>query len=462
MSQTPNSYLRVNLSLAWPLAVNALLTQAMIIIDTLLVSPLGEISLAAMGIAGTILSFFLGLQLALANGSQLAMGKAYGANDQSKLVRCFYYGLTINIVATLAFILTLSLSGNYLVSLLTDDAILADQVQNYLSISQYILLVNAITQTITALLNGQGNTKTALHSYLLEVPINIVLSYCLIFGVDGSAFGYEQFSFSGLGLEGAAFGSLFAVIIRLIYLSKYLKKQKQLSRQHETQLKDWNGLKAHFVEVLPIATNYLVLAIGNTIYLLLFAQLNIYSYVAITLIFPWLRIATQFIVAWAQANAITITQAMGKQQYGEINPIINSCIKVGMLMACCVSLALYGLSLSLSIIYPNIEPPTIMALASIMPLYVCLPLVRTYNTIAGNSLRAVGKSVGVLNVHFFTQWLVVLPLCALFVLVLELPVFWAFALLPIEELIKVIPFHLMLKNIKLPVSQVKKFKENSS
>ena len=45
--------------------------QSMLMIDTLLVSPLGEIPLAAMGIATTIIAFVLGIQMALANGTQL-------------------------------------------------------------------------------------------------------------------------------------------------------------------------------------------------------------------------------------------------------------------------------------------------------------------------------------------------------------------------------------------------------
>ena len=75
MTRLSQFYLRKNGSLAWPLATNALLMQSMVIIDTLLVSPLGEISLAAMGIAGTIITFILGLQLALANGTQLIIGR---------------------------------------------------------------------------------------------------------------------------------------------------------------------------------------------------------------------------------------------------------------------------------------------------------------------------------------------------------------------------------------------------
>ncbi|MGC9458449.1 MATE family efflux transporter, partial [Vibrio genomosp. F10] len=43
--------MRKNFSLAWPLALNGLLMQSMLMIDTYLVSSLGEIPLAAMGIS---------------------------------------------------------------------------------------------------------------------------------------------------------------------------------------------------------------------------------------------------------------------------------------------------------------------------------------------------------------------------------------------------------------------------
>ena len=79
-------YLRKNLSLAWPLALNALLMQSMLIIDILIVSPLGEIALAGMGIATTIIAFFIGLQFALGNGTQLIIGRMFGANNTQGLL----------------------------------------------------------------------------------------------------------------------------------------------------------------------------------------------------------------------------------------------------------------------------------------------------------------------------------------------------------------------------------------
>ncbi|MBW8189725.1 hypothetical protein K0504_01645 [Neiella marina] len=423
--------------------------QSMLIIDTLLVSPLGEVPLAAMGIASTILAFALGVQLALANGTQLIVGRVFGANDQQGLASTVINGLLINLAAAFLFLLIFHLWLEPAVNALTDRQDIADKVQEYLAVGQYILLLNALAQTIIALLNGRGDTKTPFQAYLLELPFNAVVSFVLIFGVSAlglnwQGLGGENLGWEGLGFVGAAFGSLAAITVRLLYLLWRLAQQTDLPAF--TLKFNRSELTQHFAEIWPVATNFIVLSVGNTVYQLLFAQLNIYSYVAITLIFPWLRIATQFIVAWAQANSISITQAIGKGRHNHLALIVRACIKLGALMACAVSAALFGFSLLVEVVYPNVTEQTYVALASIAPLYIALPLVRTFNTIAGNSLRAMGRSVQVLKIHFVTQWLVGVPLCGLVILYFDWGLVWAFALLPIEELLKAIPFYRLLRH----------------
>ena len=345
----------------------------------------------------------------------------------------------------MVFLALLTFFSDDLAVMLTSNMALATETTNYLHVAQYIVLVNAATQTVTAYLNGQGNTKTTLHSYMIELPVNIGLSYLLLFGFSYSIPFLGVFTFSGLGLEGAAFGSLIAIVIRLIFMSVYIKTTEKYNLCSIVKRPSLQKLTVHFVEIFPIAANFLVLGVGNTLYLLLFSQLNLYSYVAITLIFPWTKVATLSIVAWAQANAISVTQALGKGNHAHIQVILSSCIKIGGLMACLMSLLLYGFSLCIEIVYPNIEHKTVLALSCIAPLYIALPLVRAFNTIAGNYLRAMGKSVQVLKIHFITQWFIALPLCALVILYFELSIFWAFALLPLEELMKTLPFYRLLK-----------------
>ncbi|MCZ8486630.1 MATE family efflux transporter [Vibrio lentus] len=80
--------------------------QSMLMIDTLLVSPLGE-TFAAMGIATTIIAFVLGIQMALANGTQLVLSRAVGSGVTSSLSKAFWAGLFINpLVAAIFWLLT--------------------------------------------------------------------------------------------------------------------------------------------------------------------------------------------------------------------------------------------------------------------------------------------------------------------------------------------------------------------
>ncbi|MEP1386099.1 MAG: MATE family efflux transporter, partial [Paraglaciecola sp.] len=82
--------------MAWPLAFNALLVQSMLLIDTFLVAPLGEHPVAAMGIAATIIAFVLGIEIAIGNGVQLLVGRAFGSKSQEDLAIAYRSGLVIN------------------------------------------------------------------------------------------------------------------------------------------------------------------------------------------------------------------------------------------------------------------------------------------------------------------------------------------------------------------------------
>lgn len=452
-----SGFIKANFSLAWPLALNALLMQSMLIIDTLLVSPLGELPLAGMAIATTLIAFIIGVQFAFANGTQLVVGRAFGADNQTELSLAFFSGLAINISIGFLCLALLLCFDNSIIALITDDPVLTEQVLQYLSVGQYIILISAITHVITAFFNGQGKTKITFSGYLLEVPFNALISYLLIFGwyvpepdfFSGFSLGFLNVNVEGLGVYGAALGSFMAVCLRLIYLIWQLNRRQIIAIPSMKWYQCYHGCKAHFQEISPIAANFVVLSVGHTLYQLLFAQLNIYSYVAITLVFPWIKIGTLSIVAWAQAASISISQAIGKQQHKKLTQIINSSIAVGLVASVFIAVGFYIISLLMETIYPNIADETYLALDTIAWLYILLPIARTYNTIAGTALRALGKSVAVLRVHFVTQWLVALPLCTLLIFYFEASLFWVFSIVLLEEFIKTVPFYNMLMQERL-------------
>nr|PMK09517.1 multidrug transporter MatE [Vibrio splendidus] len=415
--------------------------QSMLMIDTLLVSPLGEIPLAAMGIATTIVAFVLGIQMALANGTQLVLSRAVGSGNATSLSKAFWAGLFINLGIATIFWILLTFFEQPLIQALTDDRALHLEISHYLDISKYLIIFTALTQVIIALFNALGRTKIPFKGYLIELPINAVLSYGLIHGFS---------NFEGIGVQGAALGSVIAITIRLVYLVLCVHYDSSVSLKLDTEKSEFlTNIRRHFIEIFPVAANVTMLLIGATIYQLLYSQLNINAYVAITLVMPWIRAGSQFITAWAHSSAITISQAIGSKKMDDLVKNVDTSIDIAVVISFVCAILFAGLSMGIGDIYPNLDVSTYQALAVIAPLYIFLPIVRGYNTVHGNVLRALGKTTAVFKINFTGQWVISIPLCALIIFGLDGSIFWAFAIQPFEEVVKAFPFrHLARKSLK--------------
>nr|WP_277814740.1 MATE family efflux transporter [Vibrio genomosp. F10] len=412
--------------------MNGLLMQSMLMIDTYLVSSLGEIPLAAMGISTTIVAFILGIQMALANGTQLVLSRAFGSGLKQSLSKAFWSGLTLNLSAALIFWVLLTYFNQPLINILTKDSSLHQQISSYLSITKYLVLYTALTQVMIALFNSLGKTKIPFKGYLIELPVNAILSYFLIHGID---------DFHGLGVQGAALGSVIAMTLRLIYLTLCVHYDPNITLALSVTRQEFQtNIKKHLIEIFPVAANVTILLIGATLYQLLYSQLNINAYVAITLVMPWIRAGTQFMAAWAHSSAISISQAIGSKKMDDLTKNVNTSIDVtvGISVVCAASFAV--LSFVIGDIYPDLDESTYIALSAIAPLYIFLPIVRGYNTVHGNVLRALGKTTAVFKINFTGQWVISIPLCAMIIFGFDGSIFWAFAVQPFEEIVKALPF----------------------
>ena len=196
-SSPPNSKSVFNL--AWPIALNAVLLQCILIIDTVLVTPLGEESLAAMGLAASTGGIILGFLFAFSNSSQLLIAQAQGAENQLALKSGFWAGQAINWVVALIGISGILIVGDTVLSAIAPSEAMAQKSSDYLRIFTGVIVGVSITQNITALFNATGNSKLPFYSNLFELPINAGISYVLIYGL---------WRFPAMGLTGAAWGSV--------------------------------------------------------------------------------------------------------------------------------------------------------------------------------------------------------------------------------------------------------------
>lgn len=424
-------------SLAWPIGMNALLQQAILIIDAMLVAGLGEESLAATGIATSIAGLILGVLFAFANGTQILVAQAFGSASNTALKSGFWSGLIVGVSVAILGITFVLIFGEAVITSLTTDPAIAHMASSYLYISTLFIVGLAITQNISVFLYATGNPKIPFYSKLLELPVNALVSYSLIYG----AWGLPE-----LGVKGAAIGSVVAVLLRCVFLLGYLcrKKFAYLLDTGWTKNSIRGSVQMHLANAMPIAGTFISMNFSFTLCMMIYTQLKLHEFAAFTILFVWIRFSGMLTTAWAQALGIWVGRLLGQDRTDLLDGFVRNAWRIAHYLALAVA-AIYCITPWLfDIIYPKLDRQTLDVFKTILPVLILLPLIRSSNTICGNVLRAAGQANYAFKVHVAGQWLFLVPMTVLFVLILKLPVIWVFGIVLFEEIVKAIPFHLRI------------------
>lgn len=417
------------------MALRAVMMFSIVIIDLYLVSSLGEEAIASIGIATVISGMVMGTTFAFANAMQIKVAQAYGTEDPIELKTAFYCGLIINVSLVVVGVILILLFGRSLIDMMAHSTQIANGAAGYLHVFLLVLVAEALSSVFTSHFNGCGRTKLAFYSFLISAPVNVASSIVLIFGLYG---------LPELGLVGAAWGSFLGALLRLIYLALMFYRSHGLFSDVvgwlHGRLTIATGKQFNFS--WPIAATFVSMTFANQACMAIYSNLSVYQFAAMTLITPWIRVAGQLGYTWTQATGILIAQLLGKSlSSADLDEFMSRAWR-GAFVAATIVAVIYGLIIfATRWVYSDLAVETRTALVSFLPILLLLPFPRTSNAICGNVLRAAGDTKSSMNIHLSANWLFMVPVTALFVLVLELSVTWVFALFLFEELVKFPFFH---------------------
>jgi Na+-driven multidrug efflux pump len=433
--------------LAWPLGLKAMMLHGIIVIDALLVAPLGETALAAMGLAGALAGLLLGVVGAFSNATQIRIAQAFGAAGPVALKTGLVCGLVINFAVVVVGLALVLAFGDRIIDAFAHTEWIGVQAKAYLSVFLWVILGEALGQCMSSHFNGCGNTRVPFYSYMIALPVNVALSFALIHG---------HFGLPELGVVGAAYGSVAATFARLAFIVMifWRKDRDILGAKGWAKATFGAALQRHVIFSWPIAGTFVSVSLGSQVCMLIYAKMSVNQFAAMTLILPWVHTAGIFGMAWAQATGIAVAQSLGKQ-LGEpaLDAFLSRAWRGAFIAAGFVSVGYLVICLASPFIYQNLMPETKAAILTFLPVLLLLPFPKGSNAICGQTLRASGDTLYVMNIFVSGQWVFKVPLTVLFVLYLDMPVGWVFAIILGEELFKFAPFHLRLFSGKWKRSQ---------
>jgi len=421
--------------MAWPMALRAVMMFSIAIIDLYLVSSLGEEAVASIGIASVITGLVMGTTLAFANAMQIKVAQAYGSQDSLELKTAFFSGLVINLCLALGGVLLIIVFGRMLLDAMAHTPQIALSAAGYLWVFLLVIVAEAISGALTSHFNGCSRTKLAFYSFLISAPVNVAASIVLIFGLYG---------FPEMGIAGAAWGSVAGAFLRLIYLAVMFYRSHgwfdDVTGWLHGSLKTATGRQFNFS--WPIAATFISMTFANQAAMAIYSNLNVYQFAAITLIIPWVRIAGQLSYTWTQATGILVAQLLGKSlSSAALDEFLSRAWRGAFVAAAIVAVAYAVIVFATGRVYSDLADETRSALLSFLPVLLIVPFPRVSNALCGNVLRASGDTKTSMNIHLTSNWLLMVPLTAVFVLVFDLSVTWVFAIHLIEEFAKFPFFH---------------------
>ncbi len=262
------------LPLIIPIALQNLLMTSFRLVDTLMVGRLGDVSIAAVGLAGWASFFVELLAFGMSSGGAVFVAQYHGANNRAGMLRTYGMLLLFMVPLGLVFTLGVGLFPAQVMQLFTDDPALIAEGVKYLQFACVSYFSLTLNLALSTMLRCTEQVKIPMITSGIAAGLNAVLNYIFIFG----AFGLPAMGVAGAGLA-TAISSLINPILMLII--SFVRKTIVVS-----PLKEVFAIKGFFKpfwgRALPVLLNEFFWSISILVVNMVFGRMGTDNYAALT------------------------------------------------------------------------------------------------------------------------------------------------------------------------------------
>lgn len=437
------SFLMTLLMLALPVAGQMLLQSFLGMADVMMVAPLGEQAIAAVGLAAKIHFLLLVLMSGFATGGSVLIAQYFGAKDFGSCQRMLAVTLVVGISIIVPIMLVCGFAAPVWIHWINPDPQVANLAAQFLVITAPVLLLTQIIVIFEASLRALGQTTMPLIAGIIAAVINVTLNYALITG---------HWGFPALGIAGAAWATLTARCVQLIFMLAYV-----YGTQHGFALKlkqlaqgiDPIQIKRYLAFSLPLVANYGIWAVGNATYHVMTGFAGTDALAVMGMVVPVESTFFALFVGLANAAAVLIGRALGGDQTDEAWRLQKFFNRLTFILVVIFSVSLwFSRPLVLDIFRPMAET-TAQLLMQTLAIFCGLVWLKIINMmrIIG-VLRAGGDNKFCLITDTIVMWGFGLPIYAVAIFFGAWPFVFLYALMFLEDGLKFLPVYLRIQKRK--------------
>ncbi|RIX51547.1 MATE family efflux transporter [Paenibacillus nanensis] len=194
-------------NLTWPIFLEISLFMLMGIADTFMLSAISDNAVSGVGAANQYLHIAILLLEVIGNGASIVVAQYIGSKKFFEAAKISALAVSLNLIVGIVMSIGFVMFNGYLLKSLNLTGEVYEFAHSYLGIVGGAIFLQAIINSLSAIIRVHGFTKEAMFVSLGMNVIHIILNYGLIFG---------HFGMPELGVEGAAVSTIVSRFLAVI------------------------------------------------------------------------------------------------------------------------------------------------------------------------------------------------------------------------------------------------------
>ncbi len=249
-------FLRRLAVIAVPVALQNLLTTTGSMVDTMMIAPLGEETVGAVGLCAQYSSLMFACFWGFVGGGMLFFAQYWGAGDSDGIDRAF--GVTVACMLTVAVVFSgmALFAPGVIMGLYTDKAVFQSIGIRYLQMVGFAYPFTVLSTAMAALLRSTERVRIPFYGAIASVSANVLLNWLLIEG---------HWGFPALGVTGAAYATVAAGAVNFCVILWLGRDHPNLTAFRNHFRWRMSFIREYFRKCYPILLNEILIGVGNMV-----------------------------------------------------------------------------------------------------------------------------------------------------------------------------------------------------
>lgn len=429
------------LRIAVPVSLQMLITVGINLMDTIMLSSMGDAQLSASALAGQLVDLFQVSCMGISMGASVLTARYWGMRDLRSLKKAVTIMLRICLALSCAFAVVTVLQPGALMHLYSNDEAIIVYGSSYLGYMVPCFFCMGLTTCCTVILRSVGLVRIPLLSTIGAFFINVFFNWVFIFGNLGAP---------RMEIAGAALGTLIARVFELLFICGYFFAVDSRIRYRLSDLAMKCGdLLSEYLRIsLPVFVSDTLLALGNNAVAIVMGHIGTAFVSANSVTTVVQRLCSVLTMGISNASGIITGHTMGQGDLKKAQKQGYTFLWIGLVIGCVASLAIFVLRAPL-IDYYNVSPQAKSIAWELMDSILIIMVFQSMNSILTKGvLRAGGDTRFLMAGDILFLWILSIPLGYFAGLVWHLPAFWIYMFLKIDQIVKCVWCFFRLKSGK--------------